>query len=674
MVSHFNLKFITSRFSSFSSFQIKLRKCIPHEISTQFLFDRLRNNRSRLEGKPINPFALGNTIPSINPTTTNPSCVVVGGGSSTSSSSASQGTTNLSGSHSLSTGGSSMVTTSLVNAAQQHYSIMIHFSLSDKPFVYDTLAPKMISDLTPSEESSTLLLQGEKKRQICFQQQTDTKSKSEGKSMERNLMVSESVIVVASEHYMKTNNSNNELKTITERICTGPNKKPLVVIALESSTAQTLRHTTSLKASNILVWGSPNFWQNVSRNLMTKYQTFNNNKLHNLSLSSPNKKKGMMGSDDDEIWTYLKTNADHSSNGKDVICSDNSTNRLSMGTLKENLNTRGHQNSFEDKCYNFNFPSSTLQLGKRKQYLRGNPIPSSTPTSRRTSHPDSTETTSSVSSKSRSPNTSKVESHHTMFPSRNILENPFESHKPERFSHRKPPPYPTNQNHGVNSNSDSDYMSVNDSLAPKNEPIYHTLDDEQHQQHMSFNKPMGQIDPNDDQKVYINSALEVVYPTESLLRRQQQKLLELQRQHQYLKQKQRDYQSLGLENDDLDDGEEEEVDEEFDELLGNNIEDGYTDEDQEDVYENGDDNSISYYRHGMAAIQRKPSTASTNYVPSPAPGSYPRNKPDRDLNGFIAMRDPYDSLFQGGSNIPRKALYNSQKGTKKGHKKGSYFV
>ena len=61
-----------------------------------------------------------------------------------------------------------MVTTSLVNAAQQHYSIMIHFSLSDKPFVYDTLAPKMISDLTPSEDSSTLLLQGEKKRQICL--------------------------------------------------------------------------------------------------------------------------------------------------------------------------------------------------------------------------------------------------------------------------------------------------------------------------------------------------------------------------------------------------------------------------------------------------------------------------------------------------------------------------
>ena len=260
-----------------------------------------------------------------------------------------------------------------------------------------------------------------------------------------------------------------------------------------------------------------------------------------------------------------------------------------------------------------------------------------------------------------------------MLQSRNILENPFESHKPERFSHRKPPPYPTSQSHGVNSNSDSDYMSVNDSLATKNEPIYHTLDDEQHQQQLSFNKHRAPNDAIEDQKVYINSALEVVYPTESLLRRQQQKLLELQRQHQYLKQKQRDFQSYGLENDDIDD-DENEVDEEFDELLGNNLEDGYTDEDHEDVYENGDDNSISYYRHGMIGIERKPSSASTNYVPSPAPGTNPRNKSDRDLNGFIAMRDPYDSLFQGGNNASRRALYNSQKGTKKGQNKGNYFV
>ena len=571
-----------------------------------------------------------------------------------------------------------MVTTSLVNGVQPHYSILIHFSLSDKPFVYDTLAPKMISDLTPSEESAAiLLLQNEKKRQICFQQQSDTKSSSEGKCIDKNLTNSESVIVVVSEHYLKINNNNNELKIIIEKTCGCNFKKTLVVIALDSTTAQTLRHTTSLKASNILVWGSPNFWQNVSRNLMTKYQTFNNNKINSttLSLSSPNKKK-MMGSDDDEIWTYLKTNSESSNRKNDEIISSDNINRLSMGTLKENLNhmrtnTSGYNT--DDKQYSFNFPSSTLQLGKRKQYLRGNPIPSSTPTSRRTSHPDSSESTSSMS-KSRTPNTAKIENPHSLYPTKNLVDNPFDSH--HRFdqftSHRKPPPYPSNPiRSGVNSNSDSDYMSVNDSLAPRNEPIYHTLDDEQQHQQPTFNKLTNHETLDEDQKVYINSALEVVYPTESLLRQQRRKLLELQRQHQYLKQSQRNYHRNPQENDNMDD--DEDGDEEFDELLGGNIEGGFTDEDQEDVYENGDDTSIDYYRQGIMDVQRKTSSASTSYVPSPAPGSYPRNQSNAgEVNSFVAIRDPYDSPV-GGNIFPRKVIYN-QKGSKKGQNKGSYFV
>ena len=194
------------------------------------------------------------------------------------------------------------------------------------------------------------------------------------------------------------------------------------MIALDSATAQTLRRTTSLKVSNILVWGSPNFWQNVSRNLMTKYQTFNNNKVTNLSISSPNKKK-VASSDDDEIWTYLKTNSDTLNNGN---LQYNITNRLSIGTLKENLKyvkTKDDKENTENKTYNFNLPSSTLQLGKRKQYLRANPMPSSTPTSRRTSIPDSSNNTSSLS-KSRSPNITKSGNKPSLLPTKNLLENP----------------------------------------------------------------------------------------------------------------------------------------------------------------------------------------------------------------------------------------------------------
>ena len=639
-----------------------------------FLYsNRLRKNRARLEGKPIIDFGIGNTIPSINPTVNTATCVNVGGGSSTSSSSASQGTSHLSGSHSLSTAGSSMVATSLLNGMphhqQQNYSILIHYSLSDKPFVYDTLAPKMISDLTPrGEDSASLLLQNEKMmRQICFHQQSDTKSK-EVNCIEKNLVSSESVIVVASEHYIKSNNNNNELKMITDKVC-GTFKKPLVVIALDSTTAQTLRHTTTLKASNILVWGSPNFWQNVSRNLMTKYQTFNNNK------SSPNKSK-VMGSDDDEIWTYLKTNSE-AVNRKNSDFSLENTNRLSMGTLKENMShsriTNSHQNR-DNNIYSFNFPSSTLQIGKRKQYLRGNPTPSSTPTSRRISHPDPSEPTSKIS-KSRSPNTSKIENQQkSLYQTKNVVENPFESHKFERFSNRKPPPYPNAQNHGVNSNSDSDYMSVNDSLVPRNEPIYHTLDDDHPQENHSAFSNSVKKHPDEDQKVYINSALEVVYPTESLLRQERKKLMELQRQHQYLQQKQRNYHGtkrLENEEEDVDD---DDIDEEFNELLGGNVEDGFTTDDQEeDVYENGaDDNSISYYSHGVID-QRKLSSASNNYVPSPAPGSYPRNISNvRGGSGFVAITDPYDNV-RGVNESQRRAMYN-QKVSKNGPNKGSYFV
>ena len=123
---------------------------------------------------------------------------------------------------------------------------------------------------------------------------------------------------------------------------------------------------------------------------------------------------------------------------------------------------------------------------------------------------------------------------------------------------------------------------------------------------------------------------------------------------------------------------EEDVDEEFDELLGGNLEDGYTDDDQEDVYENEDDNSVNYYRQGIMDVERKTSSSSTNYVPSPAPGSFPRNRSSNgsnNVNGFIAMRDPYDTHHMGGSNVATRRVVYNQKGSKNnGRSKGSYFV
>merc|ERR1712141_940245 len=90
-------------------------------------------------------------------------------------------------------------------------------------------------------------------------------------------------------------------------------------------------------------------------------------------------------------------------------------------------------------------------------------------------------------------------------------------------------------------------------------------------------------------------------------------------------------------------------------------EDGFTTDDQEeDVYENGaDDNSISYYSHGVID-QRKLSSASNNYVPSPAPGSYPRNISNvRGGSGFVAITDPYDNV-RGVNESQRRAMYNQK--------------
>ena len=482
------------------------------------------------------------------------------------------------------------------------------------------------------------------------------------------MMHSDSVIVVASETYIKANNSSNELKVITEK-CWGNNKKPFVVIALDSGTAQTLRRTTSVKSSSILVWGSPNFWQNISRNLMTKYQTFNSNKGKSI-VSSPNKTKAL-NSDDDEIWTYLKTSSGNANARAGTLITDNS-NRLSVGTLRENLThmelTKEFQNQ-EVKNYSFNLPSSTLQFGKRRQYLKGNPMPSSTPTSRRTSQPQSSESVI-ISSKSRSPPFSKTENNSTPISKRNLHENPFESYRFEQFSHRKPPPYPNNPLATLNSNSDSDYMAVNDSLAPRNEPIYHTLDDDQQP---SLNTKPGKTKGVGDQTVYINSALEVVYPTASVLKKQRQKLMELQRQNQYLKQRQIDLEDSVLTNPDDDD--DDDLDEEFNELLGGIPDDGMSD--QEDVYENGDENESNYYRgiNDHFTDERKTSCTSNNYVPSPAPGSYPRNR-GASINNHspVVNGGQYNSSCLGENNMkPRRAIYCSN-GPKQSNGTGSYYV
>ena len=128
------------------------------------------------------------------------------------------------------------------------------------------------------------------------------------------------------------------------------------------------------------------------------------------------------------------------------------------------------------------------------------------------------------------------------------------------------------------------------SLCFSNEPIYHTLDDESGAETSvgprsaptsggsRFRSAKG--NPDDD-LVYINSALEVVYPTSTMLRKQQ-RLLEQMGQQRNAGWHQKYDELLGAE-----------------ENLRLNLSDPY-------------ENEGGYYHD-------------ESYVPSPAPGSFPRN-------------------------------------------------
>ena len=78
-----------------------------------------------------------------------------------------------------------------------------------------------------------------------------------------------SVVVVASDLYLQQNQKQqpSELSTVAEICCSdgsAKRPKPLMVIAMDSLAAKKVRQNFgSIKSSNILVWGSTDFWQKL---------------------------------------------------------------------------------------------------------------------------------------------------------------------------------------------------------------------------------------------------------------------------------------------------------------------------------------------------------------------------------------------------------------------------
>ena len=463
------------------------------------------------------------------------------------------------------------------------YDCLIHASPVDEEFVRQTI----VTRLEAAKRSPY--------RMCVYRHGTRTEDLRSG------IDCSASVIVVASDSYVQHPKTQAELSSIAD-ICNNDGKrgKTLLVIAMDAVTAKSVRRLLpAVKASNVLVWGTSDFWQKLMFKLPDP-------SCHSESL---NVEVGTDGSDvdvvkkyDDEMWTYLKGAKVESS-----LLEPSSTSVVGTGSSKDNfsgplqnsfsgpsgdssLSTQSTDNSGGTLSYGNKKRSATLNHSKTspkgKSEMHTGEIPSATTMlggGRRSRDPQAT---SWETSNRRRTTTASRKSDARVF------ENPLDKFDPG--------------DRHVMLASDSDYMSVNDSLlrpdhrrnngnGNNNEPIYHTLEDDDDLEQVSDRRTISlgssmtasaaKKDPNDS-TVYINADLEVVYPPLPLARR--------------------DFVS-----DDDDDAE-------FEHLLrgGSVTQQRHTfenngDTDDCDEYENDDDRDDLFQRHN-------------SYVPSPAPGSFPR--------------------------------------------------
>ena len=500
------------------------------------------------------------------------------------------------------------------------YDILVHYSGSEESFVHQTVTPGLEDEALEQCDNDSLL----SKRTICYVQQNQH-SISENNIKQLNDLITKCacVVVVASDTYIqnefRATKDSSELRVLADKCYSS--RKCLIVLSMDSVTSQALKQF-QVKPSSVLMWGTPNFWQLVGNQLPKRSSTLkiSNSKLL-AGLTSPRKPLSDSQLVDDELWTYLKGQTSPTAENKarktlrpaDSVLTSLPPKRPSA-TLKTASSFHAKP-SIEEQFFNSQgeFNHSTLQSGRRRHYLRNNGLqpPGSTPTQRRTSQP-------SPSSLRQNFGTART--------TKNLVENPLDA---LTFGHDSSQP---NTRKSPFNQSDSDYMSVSDSLAPSrsnnpssNEPIYHTLDEDQPE--LRRQQPPG----NKDDLVYINSALEVVYPTTTMLKKQQ-RLLEQLRSNQHHNQ--------------ADDEEENE----FDELLG-------AEETDEDVYENSSD--AGFFGQDQQG----------SYVPSPAPGSFPRNyQYSSGITGPLT-NSPNSRLMSQIAN----RLNTAQTGPKRA-KPGNYFV
>jgi hypothetical protein len=314
--------------------------------------------------------------------------------------------------------------------------------------------------------------------------------------------VSASVCVVASQSsyiQKEATRPHDDDLVVVSKLCRD-HAKPLVFVALETATAKALRRLPAeMKATKVLLWDTKSFWPTL-RSIIPSPPTVSNS-------ISPTKAVNH-DTEDEDMWTYLKSSSNKNNGSGDSSLSTQSTDTMLASRLHpkraSTLRTAAATSSQPHQaCSYFNSPA-TLHSRRMMQ-------------------------------QSQAVNSRRIRT--------NIVENPLAAVAATTGSHHR----------------SLAQQGRRQQAEEEEEPIYHSLDDE------AVVSAAGDAvaETDGDVTVYINADLEVVYPSIS--------------------------ENEGAENDDDDD------EAELNGLLA-------------DCYENED----SLF-------------ANNEYVPSPAPGSYPRN-------------------------------------------------
>lgn len=485
---------------------------------------------------------------------------------------------------------SSHANSSLSGGHPRQFDAFVHYTLTDSVFLQQNLLPQLESEAGPCRGYRLFL------RHRDF---PSLQSRSLTEAFDHVVENASRVLVVASSDYLTSDACRSELAILREKLALRKRASNVIVVSL-SGDKKRVRQAVGGGAA-VLRWNDPSFWQKLryqmpeaspvsspgsfmAADIDPKAMIAAQHQHQHQGPPGLHQVGGQFKSEyEDDMWTYVK--------------GMNGGMGMGVGVGNGGVPNAGGRSSNSSGSGSGNGNGQDSSLSTRSTTDNSNatlPLSSASPTSAAGG--------ALLGPRRPLPPTASTLQHHK---SANLIVNPMQAggHTTARgFQQRArggSTRHQQQQQHtdldlaqfqlplGLQHGSDSDYMSVSDSLNRQQqrgdvdagqrlyqEPIYHTLEPEQAPKSLAGAKSGGKSDST----VYINADLEVVYPK---TRPGQQQLQ--QQQRQFLQP-----------HDDLDD---------------------FVDEDEELLAETTTDDD------GMFDLSR---SRNGSYVPSPAPGSFPR--------------------------------------------------